>query len=78
MKASVTTKPDFAPGKEQELPGPRFSYLGGWDVAPDGSRLVVVGRLESGDRSGSQIESAEVQELRVVTDWFQELERSRP
>jgi len=50
MAVSVITEPDFAPGKERELPQPLFSELASWDVAPDGTRFVVVGRL-AGDAS---------------------------
>jgi serine/threonine-protein kinase len=72
MMVPVTTEPSFAPGKEQELPQPQFSYLGGWDIAPDGERFVVVGRLDAAGRSGGGAQ-AQVPELRVVVNWFEEL-----
>ncbi len=71
MTVPVVTEPDFAPGKEQELLQPQFSYLGGWDIAPDGERFVVVGRLEPSGRPASGAQ-AQVPELRVVVEWFEE------
>jgi eukaryotic-like serine/threonine-protein kinase len=74
MTVPVVTEPDFTPGKEQELLQPQFSYLGGWDIAPDGERFVVVGSVEPTGRSGSGAQ-AQVRELRVVVDWFEEFGR---
>jgi len=83
MTVPVITEPDFTPGKEREIPQPQFTYLGGWDIAPDGERFVVVGRVEPTStvgrveptgrpRGGAQ---AQVPELRVVVDWLEELRR---
>jgi len=68
MAVSMTTEPEFAPGRERELPQTEFSFLLSWDIAPDGKRFVVVGR------AAGEIE-ASVPEIRVVVDWFEELRR---
>jgi len=68
MAVPVTTEPDFVPGKERELPQPDFSFLLNWDIAPDGKRFVVVGHETTKSK-------ANVEEIRVVTDWFEEIRR---
>ena len=83
MAVSVTTEPDFAPGKERELLQPEFSDLLNWDIAPDGKRFVVVGRVPmelmpgTPSLAASRIDRgvAHVPEIRVVVDWFEELRR---
>ncbi len=78
MAVSVTTEPDFTPGKERELQQPEFSSLGGWDIAPDGQRFVIVGRVASpatSFRPGFRVinAGASVPELRLVQHWFEKL-----
>ncbi len=78
MAVSVTTEPDFTPGKERQLQQPQFSYLSGWDIAPDGQRFVIVGRLADPAapyRPGSRLQdaAANVPELRLVLHWFEKL-----
>ena len=83
MAMSVTTEPDFVPGKERELPQPEFDVLLNWDIAPDGSRFVVVGRAATESppttaprrATGSSRVEASVPEIHVVVDWFEELRR---
>ena len=78
MAVSVTTEPDFAPGKERELPQPEFSVLMDWDMAPDGKRFVIVGRVAEELKPATPSvagEAASVPEIRVVVDWFEELRR---
>jgi serine/threonine-protein kinase len=78
MVVSVTTEPDFAPGKERELLLPEFSLLLSWDMAPDGKRFVIVGRVAEELKSATPSvagEAASVPEIRVVVDWFEELRR---
>jgi serine/threonine-protein kinase len=83
MAVSVTTEPDFVPGKERELPQPEFDVLLNWDIAPDGSRFVVVGRAATESppttaprrATGSSRVEASVPEIHVVVDWFEELRR---
>ena len=78
MAVSVTTETDFAPGKERELLLPEFSNLLSWDIAPDGKRFVLVGRVARELKPATPSvagEAAAVPEIRVVVDWFEELRR---
>jgi serine/threonine-protein kinase len=69
MAVSVTTEPGFAPGREREIPQPEFASVASWDIAPDGSRFVVVGEL------ADDVERTDVSEIRVVVGWLEELRR---
>ncbi len=79
----VATQPTLVPAKERSLIQSAFSDVLSWDVAPDGKRFLVVGRIESGDagsagsfRGGRQYRAAPgVSELHVVVDWFEEIRR---
>jgi serine/threonine-protein kinase len=86
MAVSVDTHGGgLSPGKERALPQPEFSALLDWDISPDGERFVVVGRLATlvtaddttvTNASPNRVE-VRVPEIRVVTDWFEELRRHR-
>jgi serine/threonine-protein kinase len=76
---------EFSPGQERALPQPEFSALVDWDISPDGEGFVVVGRLATmvtadnatvTNASPNRVE-ARVPEIRVVTDWFEELRDKR-
>ncbi len=78
MAVSVTTETDFAPGKERELLLPEFSDLLSWDIAPDGKRFVIIGRVAEELKPATPSvtgEGATAPEIRVVVDWFEELRR---
>jgi len=83
MAARVTTQPSFVPTKERVLIETEFMDLLNWDVAPDGERFVVVGRTESQIKdthvsytgATRYIAAAGIPELRVVTNWFEDIRR---
>jgi serine/threonine-protein kinase len=86
MAVSVDTDGSgFSPGEERALPQPAFSALLSWDLSPDGERFVVVGRLATVvTADGTTVTNASpnrvevrVPEIRVVTDWFEELRKER-
>ena len=54
MTVAIATEPEFRPGAERPLLHPPLAHLGGWDLSPDGSRFVVVGRLASAGTTGME------------------------
>ena len=79
MSVEVSTTPRFTPSKERVFMETPFTDILSWDIAPDGEKFLVVGRIRSEDvgspfRSGRRTKpAAGVAELRVVVDWFEEL-----
>lgn len=71
MAVGVETTPSFRvseprvffDGREQ-----RFTFEGGWDVSPDGQRLLLMKTEDQTER----------RELNVVLNWFEELKRRVP
>jgi len=70
MAAKVTTDPSFASSPPRELFQTTFVDTFGvsWDLAPDGRFLVIKPSADDSDPS----------ELRIVLNWFEELERLAP
>jgi len=71
MVVSISTEPQFTSGMPQVLfEGPYNNVSGiSYDVAPDGQRFLVL---------QPQYDDSQVRELRVVTNWFEELKQLVP
>ncbi len=71
MAVSISTEPEFVAGTPRVLfEGPYNNVSGlSYDVAPDGRRFLVL---------QPQYDDAQVRELHVVTNWFEELKRLVP
>ena len=86
MAVAVETAGEtITPGMERGLAQPEFDALISWDIAPDGERFVVVGRLAAAgsildptvtNTTPNRVE-VRVPEIRVVTGLFEELRNSR-
>jgi serine/threonine-protein kinase len=71
MAVSISTEPQFTSGIPQVLFEGPFNNVSGisYDVAPDGQRFLVL---------QPQYDDSQVRELRVVTNWFEELKQLVP
>ena len=71
LAVDVTTEPEFRNGQPRTLFENTFPRFGKhYDVSPDGERFVMVEVEPSGDGPRQQVN--------VVINWFQELERLAP
>jgi Tol biopolymer transport system component len=73
MAVEVTTDPTFIAGTPYflfEFPLRSASYLRPYDITPDGTRFLIVGREE--------VKPVEVTRLTLVQNWFEELKRLAP
>jgi hypothetical protein len=77
MAVATTLEPRFTPGRPVAL----FRYAGvyrmsgtaiAYDVHPDGKRFIMVSEAEGAGDAGMR------QQVNVVLNWFEELERVAP
>ena len=87
MAAPISAEGGFTPGRPDPLPATSFTFISGYDIAPDGKRFIVVGRIDeekgkdasssAGWRSTLTVLSVlGVQEIRVVVNWFDEIRKA--
>ena len=85
MTASIAVDDGIIPGRPERLIETRFTEVLTYDIAPDGERFIVAGRVEEPGAEEVAFSTAGwrrnrpargVSEIRVIVDWFDEIRRA--